>query len=459
MEKTVKNTKNKRKFNDHSPFKKFLIVTGISFSAFFVIAATAFVLLFVVDNAASRGLSIALGLEASGGEGSFMGGLGELLSVGTALPERTNVLLIGSDEPSGRGYLGRADMLMIVTIHAETGQVSLVSVPRDAHVTMPQYRLDILRENGRNTAPSSGSMRINEITHHAGPEFGPTFMARQVEELMGIEIHYYVHIDLEAFRFIINQIGGIDFYVPRRMFYHDPYQDLLIDLQPGQQTLMGHAAEGLVRYRSSFANQDLGRVQVQQDFMREAMRQIMDMENILGNPMAYLSMFLNHLNTNFSLLDVPPYLTLLPNLDLANVEAHTLSGRGASVGGRFVYIMDEEAIAELVEQVFYAQPEIPDDDEDALSDVAATSFGLDIEVLNGTNITGLAARTSENLTEYGYNIVSIGDYFGNSEAATRILVRQAGRGQDLTEFFRNSRIVIDPNIDTDIVIILGTDTF
>jgi len=460
MEKTV--NKDKIKFADHSPLKKFLIITGISFSAFFVILATAVVLLVVVDSAGTNRLSVALGLEAGSGEGNFMGGIGGLLGGGASLPERTNVLLIGSDEPSGSQHLGRADMLMIVSLHTETGTVSLVSIPRDAHVIMPPDRMQILRDDGRNTMSPSGVMRINEITHHAGPEFGPTFTALQVEEMMGIEIHYYAHVDLEGFRFIVNQIGGIDFYVPRRMYYRDPYQDLVIDLQPGQQRLMGHAAEGLVRYREGYANQDLGRVQVQQNFMMEAMRQIMDMENIMGNPMAYLSMFLNHLDTNFGLLDVPPYLLLLPNLDLTNVEAHTLTGRGASVNGRFMYLMDEEAMAELVEQVFFAQPEVVDDDvDDITSDVVLTSFGLDIEILNGTNITGLAARTSEKLTEYGYNIVSIGDYFGASEAATRILVQQAGRGQDLAEFFPNSRVIliIDTSINADIVIILGTDTF
>jgi len=454
MEKIVKD---KNKFADHSPLKRFLIITGISFSAFFVILATALVLLFVVDSAATRGLSVAFGLETSDGRGSLAGGIGSLLGLGDSLPERTNVLLIGSDEPSGPNHLGRADMLMIASVHTETGAMSLVSIPRDAHVTMPQERLAILRENGLNTASSTGVMRINEITHHAGPEFGPTFIALQVEELMGIEIHYYVHVDLEAFRFIVNQIGGINFYVPRRMYYRDPYQDLVIDLQPGQQLLMGHAAEGLVRYREGYANQDLGRIQVQQDFLMEAMRQIISREAIMGNLMAYADLFLNRLDTNFGILNIPPYLTLLGDLDLTNISTYTLAGRGTTINGRYFHIVDEEEMAEVVQRVFFTQQEMLDND--VAYDVALTSFGLDIEILNGTNIAGLAARTSEAFTENGYNIIGIGDYGGQSEAATRILVQQAGHGQDLAELFANSRIIIDTNIGSDVVIILGTDDF
>jgi LCP family protein required for cell wall assembly len=448
--------KKQKDTGEKNMLRKFLMATGLSFIAFFMIAAGTVVGLAFLGNAtATRMISTAMGLEVDE-YGNPIGGFGGFFDV-DSLPERTNVLLLGSDEASG-GAIGRADMIMVVSVHSETGAISMVSVPRDSHVVMPPERLAILRENGRNTASSSGVMRINEITHHSGRELGPSFMAMQIEELLDIEIHYYAHLDLAGFRFIVDQIGGIEFDVPRRMHYRDPYQDLVIDLQPGLQMLTGSAAEGLVRYRG-YVDGDFGRMRVQQEFLKAAAAQIMDMDNIMSNPLAYLSVFLNHLDTNFGLADVPAHLSLLGGLDVEGMTLATLPGRGTSINGRYFHMLDEDGVQEVVAEIFHTQPEpvvVAETADGGMVMAASTSLGLDIEILNGTNITGLAARTSETLAEYGYNIVSIGDYFGQRQAATRILVQKEGAGRDLTDFFPGSRIEIDGSIDADIVIILGT---
>ncbi|MCL2573745.1 MAG: LCP family protein [Defluviitaleaceae bacterium] len=456
-----KNNKKTKTRKERSLIQKFFITLGISFAALFAVVSVTAVALLFFDNPVSNMISAAIGLEIDeDGNRIVGGGFGGLFDSG--LPERTNILLLGTDEAFG-GSVGRADSIMIVTIHSDTGDISLISVPRDTHVTMPQDRLQILRDNGRNTASSTGVMRLNEIAHHAGREFAPSFTAMQIEELLDIEIHYYVHMDLEGFRFIIDQIGGIEFDVPRRMNYRDPYQDLIIDLHPGVQLLMGHDAEGLVRYRASYGDGDLGRMRVQQDFMMEAAIQIMDMDNILSNPLAYLSVFLNHIDTNFGLMDAPPYLSLLGSLDVANMTAVTLPGRGTTINGRYFHILDEEGVEEIVAQFFHTTPEILQAEviDDSPNNIAnISSLGLDIEILNGAGITGLAARTSETLTNLGYNIVSIGDYTGQRQSTTRILVQQEGGGQDLKNHLPDNTIIeIDRGIDADIVIILGTTGF
>ena len=451
--------KNKKNTTNKALIKKFLVATGISFVALFVIASGTLIgFALLGNNTANRMVSIAMGLEVDEHGNPIDGGFSGLFE-SNRLPERVNILLVGTDEALG-GSVGRADTIMIVSIHSETGTISLVSVPRDTQITMPQERLEILRENGRNTAPSSGVMRINEIASHSGRDFAPSFTAMQVEELLNIEIHYYVHMDLEGFRIIVDQIGGIEFDVPRRMFYRDPYQDLVIDLQPGLQHLTGSMAEGLVRYRG-YGDGDLGRMRVQQEFMAAAAVQIMDMNNIMSNPLAYLTVFLNHIDTNFSILTAAPYLSLLGDLDVAGMTTATLPGRGTTINGRYFHILDEDAVEEMITQIFHTAPdalmaEEPETESDTAV-AAVTSLGLDIEILNGAGITGLAARTSETLTEYGYTIVNIGDYPGQRQPATRILVQQEGRGRDLTGFFPDSIIEVDRTINADIVIILGTN--
>ena len=316
-------------------FKKFLLVCVIALVAFVVIGVTAANHLGLTDDI----------FESDSLIGSVIDSI-----FGNALPERTNILILGTDYV--RAGIGRADMMMIMTISGETGKIDLISIPRDTRVTMPQDRLDILRENGRNTASSSGIMRINEVTHHAGPQFGPSFLALQVEELTGVSIDYYLHINLDAFRFIVDEIGGVEFDVPIRMFYQDPYQDLLIDLQPGLQRLDGTMAEGLVRFRSGHADGDLGRMRTQQEFMRVAIGQIISTENIVSNPMAYINVIFNHIDTDFGLLDAPKYLGLINLINAENITAHTLEAEGTRINGRFYYIIDEDAMKEVLDKIY-----------------------------------------------------------------------------------------------------------
>ena len=454
--KTDKKTDN-QKPESKSLLRKFLLTAGISFVAFFVVAVGIVAVFNIIDGGAT--ISGALGLEPQldeDGNPITSGVFGGLFQ--RNLPERTNVLLLGTDEAFG-GSVGRADLIMIASVHNATGEISLISVPRDARVVMPPERLETLREHGRNSAPSSGVMRINEVMSHSGRQLGPSFTAKQVGEILDIEIHYYVHLDLEGFRAIIDQIGGIEFYVPRRMFYVDPYQDLVIDLQPGLQHLTGSAAEGLMRFRG-YGDGDLGRMRTQQAFMVEAARQVMDMDNIMGNPMVYLNVFLNHMDTNFGLVDMPAYLSLLGRLDMANMATATLPGRGTSINGRYFHVLDEDGVQELIAQMFNARPAQP---EESLymaeePEEPVNSLGLDIAILNGAGVAGLAARASETLTEYGYTIVSIGNYTGQAQYATRILVREEGIGRDLASFFPDSTIEIDRTISADIMIILGTSS-
>jgi len=315
-------------------FKKFLAVCVIALVAFVVIGI---------------GAMVNLGLDEDffDGEG-FLGGVLESV-FGNTPPPRTNVLVLGTDH-GHRGAIGRADMIMLITI-CDAGQIDMVSIPRDTRVTMPQYRLDTLRAAGRNTAASSGIMRINEITHHAGPHYGPRFLTAQVADMLDIQIDYYIHVDLAGFRSIVDRIGGIYFDVPIRMYYRDPYQDLVINLQPGPQLLDGNAAEGLVRFRSGHADGDLGRMRTQQDFMSAALGQILSRDNIMANPMAYISTFINYVDTDFGLMDAPPFAGLLGQIDTANITAHTLAAAPTRIDGRFFYILEEDAARLLMDEI------------------------------------------------------------------------------------------------------------
>lgn len=79
-------------------------------------------------------------------------------------------------------------------------------------------------------------------------------------------------------------MGGVTFDVPVEMHYNDPSQNLYIDLSAGEQKLDGAQAMQVMRFRSGYADADLGRVKVQRDFLAAALHQWASVKNAYKLP-------------------------------------------------------------------------------------------------------------------------------------------------------------------------------
>lgn len=89
--------------------------------------------------------------------------------------------------------------------------------------------------------------------------------------------------------------------------------------------------------------------------------------------------------------------------------------------------------------------------------MSRASIGLQIRILNGSGITGLAAHYKEKLSQEGYTISGIANYVNSSQTVTRIIVKEDGQGRDLLLYFKGASIEVgDISSSADIEIILGT---
>lgn len=177
--------------------------------------------------------------------------------------DKATILILGVD--IREDDVGRSDTMMIATIDPMYDQASLLSIPRDTRVRIYGYGFDKI-----NAAYAYGGEPLAEKT---------------VENFLGIDIDHYVIVNVHSFVKIIDAIGGVDIYVPKRMYYEDPWDDdggLVIDLYPGRQHMDGKTAVTYVRYRDSEG--DIGRVQRQQQFMEACMDKITSPEIITHIP-------------------------------------------------------------------------------------------------------------------------------------------------------------------------------
>ncbi len=210
----------------------------------------------------------------------------------TALPsdvgrgERVlNVLLVGSDssanldedDPIQIGRKGErfGDVIIIAHLDERTGEIALLSLPRDLWVTL------------------SGSGRESRI-NRAFEIGGPATLIDTIEDEFDIPIHHYVNVDFAGFQGLVSAIGSVDvhFDTPARDWNANAspprsQTGFLID-EPGCRSLDPEMALAYVRsryYQTRNADgdwvtdptADLGRIRRQQDFLRRVMQQAIDM--------------------------------------------------------------------------------------------------------------------------------------------------------------------------------------
>jgi len=174
-----------------------------------------------------------------------------------------------------------------------------------------------------------------------------TGVVNYVADIIGYRPDGYMLITLDAFVDIVDLMGGVEFDVPMDMFYEDSSQDLFIDLKEGKQTLDGYAAMGLVRFRKGYYDQDLGRVDVQRQFLSACMDQWLTLPNLVKLPQILSTM---HASSESSLTtgNLLWIAYTAWRSGLGNLQTETLPGYADMLDGVSYYILDPEGVADVI---------------------------------------------------------------------------------------------------------------
>jgi len=380
-------------------------------------------------------------------------------------PLKTNFLIVGKDVS---GLL--TDVIIVGCFDRQTCDISLISIPRDTLTVIPPERLKRMKDLGL-YPPSDGTMKINAVNSYGRESYGMALLQEQLKDMLGIDIQYYIEIDLQAFRNIVDDLGGVYFKVPEPgMYYNDPYQDLHIAIPPGFQYLDGKNAEGLVRFRDTYRDGDLQRINVQHDFIKALFSQVLERDDIIKNAFAISKSIINYSKTNFSITDAPKYLRYINNIRPDNLFFYTLPCEPEYINKISYVIPNSDQINDLVNNIFYkisvpetteaeteaAQP-VPESEAATAPPTVISSEGLRIEILNGTGKSGTAGVFRDMLTEGGFSVAKIDTYTGAQMDKTQIIVKSEGMGYDLTHYFKDSLIQVMPDMpeEYDIIIITG----
>lgn len=235
----------------------------------------------------------------------------------TEKSNRVNVLMMGTDG-------GRSDTMMMVSYDPDTKLIDIVSVPRDTYYQMP----------------GKSPMKLNAVIGLKGSLGGPAGTAREVSKVLGVPVNYYVSVDYEAVKEVVDIIGGVEIEIPRRMKYDDPYADpeLHIDLKAGKQKLNGDQAIQFLRWRknndgSGGAEGDLGRIERQQMFVKTALKKALGLKLPLLIPTAF-----KYVKTDMSAGDMLKQGTSMIGMDMKNTRSYRIPGEAKTINAASYYL-------------------------------------------------------------------------------------------------------------------------
>ncbi|MER8224763.1 LCP family protein [Streptomyces sp. NPDC094143] len=197
-----------------------------------------------------------------------------------------NILVLGSDTRSGSNRkLGggtddgsaRSDTAMIVHLYKGHKKASVVSIPRDTLIDRPACT---------DTQGDEHPAARNAMFNSAYSTGGAACAVKTVESLTDLRMDHYLEVDFAGFQKLIDDLGGVEITTTKSI--DDP--DSHLKLKAGTHRLDGEQALGLVRTRHGVGDgSDLGRIQLQQAFIKALVNQVKDV-GVFTNPKKLLDL-------------------------------------------------------------------------------------------------------------------------------------------------------------------------
>lgn len=328
--------------------------------------------------------------------------------------ERVNILLLGVDSrPDEPVDLARTDTIILATMDPVNRTAGMLSIPRDLVVSIPVGPGNTVIQDRINTAHRYG-------TYYKYPGGGPALAKKTVEYNFGVKVDYYVRVDFEGFRGLVDALGGVllDNPYPLRddEYPTDNYGIRRIFFFGGLQPMNGQAA--LQFARSRHQDTDFGRIRRQQ-LVLLAMRQRALELNLLPRLPQLIIEYGRLVSTDLKPGEVVALARVAAGIDPGAVKVRALEApavRDATgEDGAALLLPVKSEVQRVIRELFQAPGprEVPEESR--------------VEVLNGTAIPGLARRTADYLRAQGFRNVTFGNAAVAPDQASTVIYDLTGK--------------------------------
>lgn len=320
-----------------------------------------------------------------------------------------NLLIIGTDERPGFPQEGvRGDTLMLARLDPAGRWVSLLSIPRDSQIAIPAVGLDVTKINAAYGQGYAGATSLygDATTPQQG---GMALAAETVEALLqlrerNMRVDFVATVNFAGFAQIIDALGGVTIDVPARLvdeaYPTDDFGVMRVEFAPGPQKMDGTTA--LIYARTRHQDSDFGRAQRQQQVVQAILQEVRE-RGVLGQVVT-LPALVRAVDGSGD--GISPVVTTLPvaRLDVlfalaslaATVEPGAIGQFGlgpahlAATNGTNL-IWDQAAVQGLLDAWQQRPVEVVEE--------------VDVQVFNGTDVSGLARLVSLDLEQAGFRML------------------------------------------------------
>ena len=321
--------------------------------------------------------------------------------VPSTLKEPFSVLLIGVDKRAESEAEGvRSDTLILVRVDPLAGWATMLSIPRDSVVSLPNGNLG--KVNGAYAYGFYNAEKLygSGTSKDAG---GGAAAAQTIERFLNVKVDYTAQVDFQGFERLVDSVNGI--VIDVKMALVDPefptenHGVERIYIAPGIQQMNGHTA--LVYARSRHSSNDFDRSKRQQQVLKAVLSAVRS-RGIMAN-VSLLPQWIGVLEQNVR--TTLPIGNVTTMTDLAGIATRLDSDRISQLAINPLEVRVDNVIGSDI----YWNP----------SDIASlvkrwkTGAGIDgivnLQVLNGTNVSGLGSKVTTDLSKQGFATIDAGD--------------------------------------------------
>jgi LCP family protein required for cell wall assembly len=336
--------------------------------------------------------------------------------------EELETLRAGDEEATN------TDTIILIRIPNNGRSATAISIPRDSYVAAPGLGKTKIngvygqtREAKRASLVNAGASAQEAMAR--GTEAGRDALIKTVADLTGVTVDHYAEIGLLGFALITDALGGVDVCLKDAVF--EPLSGA--DFPAGRQRLDGPQALSFVRQRHDLPRGDLDRVVRQQVVMASLAHRVISGQT-LSSPttLKRLEAAIQRsvvISAGWNVMDFVQQMQKLAGGKVAFATIPVLDGAGWSDDGmQSVVRVDPHQVQSWVAGL------LQDQAQGKTEELAYTPAKTTADVVNATDINGLAAAVSDVLSSKGFTAGTVGNNEGGHVKGSQV---RAAKTDDL----------------------------
>lgn len=392
-----------------------------------------FIIILLVTGFASYKISYTILSDNGGNIGTSKGDIADIIEDAQTDEVSRNLIYVCNDD--------RITNLMLEICNTKTNNMDYITIPVRTEYTIPTTMYQKLCTVNQEIPQIIRIGRIKTYFANNDDAFG--YGELIIEKMLGIKISYYTVLDQETYK---------SHYARKRVRVRFKPEEGTVTATPTPDGTVPEVQYIRVPQRISVASSTY-------------INQLRDINGDQEKIAEYIKEQYERVESNLTVYNKIGYIECYEKM---NVDYFHYWGIPGIYNGK-VFSVDTKAAKSFLNKLAdntasYTEPQ----ENSSVSAVSKnknrnknsnvkSSKGLNIIVLNGSRINGLASATQTKLNDDGFSVKQIGDYTDETLTHTRIIVKEDGIGNDLAGYFTDPEIVTG-NVQEgfDIEIILGT---